>query len=146
MDSYGIAAAIATRLLATTPPTGKEAVKEATADLPESISWFPTVVVGLPEPEYITHSAGSTSMALTFPATLLLDRSDGSPRRARLAHDWLTALYPQLNGNLDLGRNDIVMAVITDWNAGTVSYGGDEYDGITFDVTVRIVETGGYVA
>lgn len=146
MDSYAIANAIATRLQAATPPTGKEAIKEATADLPESISWFPTMLVSLPEPDYIEHTSNSTSAALTYQATLLLARHDGNQRRARLLHDWTTALYPQLNGLLQLGLAYVSVATVDDWRAGVVTYEGEEYDGLILYVNVRIHEAGSYAA
>ena len=146
MDSYAIANAIAVRLKATSPPSGKESIKEATAELPDNISWFPTLLVSLPEPEYIEHTSRSTAMSLTYQATLLLARHDGSERRAHLLHDWTTALYKQLNGKLQLDLAYVSMASIDDWRGGVVTYEGTEYDGLVLYVNVRIHEAGSYAA
>jgi hypothetical protein len=146
MDSYAIAAAIATRLKAATPPTGKEAIKVATAELPESISVFPALLVSLPQPDYLEHTSNSTAASLTYQATLFLARHDSAARRSRLLHDWVTALYARLNGLLQLGLAYVSLATIENWAAGVVTYEGAEYDGVVFDVVVRIHEAGSYAA
>lgn len=144
MDSYAIASAIATRFSAANvnPPTGAEDVKVATADLPENIALFPTVLVLPPEMDAATYNASrSRTFSLLYPVMLFLSRSDGSPRRAKAVHDWVTALYGQLGGQLQLGLSSYVsLATVEAFSAGVVSYGGEEFDGIRWDVLVRVNE------
>ena len=144
MDSYAIAGAIATRFSSAnvTQPTGVENVKISTADLPDAISVFPTVLVMPPTMENASYNASrSRSFDLSYPVILYLSRSDGSPRRAAALHAWITAVYGQLGGQLQLGLSSYVaLCYISGFVAGTMAYAGDEYDGVRFDVLVRINE------
>ena len=144
MDSYQIATAIATRFAAAavTPPTGQEDVKVSTADLPESIAVFPTILVLPPVMADATYNASrSRSFDLTYPVVLLLSASDGTPRRAKAVHDWATAIYGQIGGQLQLGLSSYVaVAYVTGFQAGSVTYAGAQFDGIRFEVLVRINE------
>ena len=144
MDSYAIAEAIAARFSAAnvTPPTGQAEPKVVTADLPESISFFPTLLVLPPVMDDANYNASrSRTFALLYRVTLFLSRADGSPRRAKAIHDWTTALYGQLGGQIQLGLSYVPLATIQGFRAGTVTYGGEAYDGLTFDVNVRISES-----
>jgi hypothetical protein len=145
MDSAAIAAAIALRFAATnvTQPTGAEDVKVSTADLPDALSVFPTVLVMPPTMDNASYNASrSRSYDLTYPTILYLARSDGSPRRAKALHDWATAIYGQLGGQMQLGLSSYVsLCYIVGFTAGTMSFAGDDYDGIRFDVLVRINES-----
>ena len=142
-DSYAVAAAIAVRFSAAnvTQPTGYEDIKVSTAELPEAINVFPTVLVGHPSMSDATYAGGKRSFPLTYPVTLYLARHDGSPRRAHLLHDWVTATYGQMAGQLQLGLSTYVAwAEVASWRAGVVPYMGEEYDGIRYDVMVHINE------
>ena len=142
MDSYAIANALATLYKATTPPTGEEAIKVATADLAEAPSFFPTLFVlppRLSDPAYISKGR---SLPLDYPAVLLLDKADGSARRAVLMHKWINALYPRLGTKLQLGLGTYVaLATLAGIDAGTVRYEGIDYDGITLVNRVLVSES-----
>ncbi len=142
MDSYAIAGALATLYKATTPPSGEEAIKVATADLAEAPSYFPTMFILPPrlnDPSYITKGR---SLPLDYPAILLLDKADGSARRAVLMHKWINALYPRLGTQLQLGLNTYVaLATLVGVDAGTVRYEGVDYDGITLVNRVLVSES-----
>lgn len=143
MDSYAIATAIATRYSAAnvTPPTGQDDPKLVTADLPEAISYFPSIIVSPPRLDDANYTASKgTVLPLIYQVTLLLSRADGSPRRAKLVHDWVTALYKQLSPQIQLGLAYVALAQMVAFRAGTVRYAGEEYDGITWDVRVLVSE------
>lgn len=145
MDSYAIAGAIATRFSAAnvTPPSGQEDPKLVTADLPDAVSVFPTILVMPPIMDDANYNASrNRSFPLIYTVILFLSRSDGTPRRAKALHDWVTAIYGQLGGQVQLGLSSYVaLATVQAFRAGTVSYAGESYDGITFDVNVRISES-----
>lgn len=142
MDSYAIAGALATLYKATTPPSGEEAIKVATADLAEAPSYFPTLFVGLPrlsDPSYISKGR---SLPLDYPVVLLLDKADGSARRAVVMHKWINALYPRTGTQLQLGLSSYVaLATLVGIDPGTVQYEGIDYDGITLTVRVLVSES-----
>lgn len=144
MDSYAIAGAIATRFSAAnvSPPSGYEDIKVSTADLPQNISLFPTVLVMPPGTEAMGYNASrSRSLTLNYGVVLFLSRSDGSPRRAKAVHDWFTALYGQLAGQMMLGLSSYVaLAYVSGMVAATVTYGGEDFDGLRFVVTVKVNE------
>lgn len=147
MDSYAIASAIATRLGGVTPPSGEEAIKVKTADLPEGISVFPTLVVGHPSLADPAYFSKRRSLPLVFPVLLFLARHDASPRRAKRLHDWVTAIYGRLSGQLQLGLSTYVAwAEVDGFDAGVVRYEGIEYDGISLRVLVRVEEASGAAA
>jgi hypothetical protein len=145
VDSYAIASAIATRFSAAnvTPPTGAEEPKVVTQDLPEAISWFPTLLVFPPVMDDANYNASrNRTFPLIYQVVLFLSRADGSARRAKALHDWTTALYGQLGGQLMLGLSTYVqLATVDSFRAGVVEYEGAQYDGLTFEVNVRISET-----
>jgi hypothetical protein len=145
MDSYAIASAIADRFSAAnvTPPTGEPEPAVVTADLPESISYFPTLLVFPPRMDGANYNASrNRSFPLIYSVALFLSRSDGSPRRAKRVHDWVTALYGQLGGQLQLGLSSYVaLATVDDFYAGPIGYEGIDYDGVAFSVNVRISES-----
>lgn len=142
MDSYAIASALATLYKATTPPAGEEAIKVATADLEEAPSFFPTLFVLPPrllDPSYISKGR---SLPLDYPAILLLDKADGSARRAVVMHKWVSVLYSRLGTNLQLGLAPYVaLATLVGLDAGTVRYEGTDYDGITLVNRVLVSES-----
>ena len=142
MDSFAIAGALATLYGATTPPTGQESIKNATAALAEAPSFFPTLYVlppSLSDPSYISKGR---SLPLDYPAILLLDRADGTARRAEVMHDWVTVLYPRLGTQLQLGLSSYVaLATLVGIDAGTVKYAGEDYDGITLINRVLVSES-----
>ena len=145
MDSYDIADAIATRFSAAnvTPPTGQEEPKIVTADLPSSISFFPTILVLPPMLDDASYNASrSRTLPLTYPVILFLSRADDTPRRAKALHDWVTALYGQLGGQLQLGLSSYVsLATVVSFRAGVVTYERTEYDGVAFAVRVQVNES-----
>lgn len=140
MDSYAIASAIATRFGATTPPAGQEAIKLATAELPDEVSLFPSLLVfpsTMSDPTYI---ASKRDLNLTFPVAFVLSRADGSPRRAHALHDWVTVLYGRIAGQIMLGLSSYVSeSEVLAWTPG-VSYGGQDYDGALLTVWVHVNE------
>lgn len=149
MDSYAIASAIATRFSAAnvTPPSGQEDIKLSTPDLPDSLSLFPTVLVFPPQMDDAAYYAHKANLNLTYPVVLFLSKADGTPRRAKAVHDWITALLNQLDAQLRLGLESYVStATIENWNAGEWSYNGENYDGIRFQVLVHVNEARSFIA
>jgi hypothetical protein len=145
MDSYAIASAIATRFSAenVTPPSGQEDPKLVTADLPDGITVFPTILVMPPVMENGRVMHGPIrDLDLVYQVVLYLSRADGTPRRAKAIHDWATALYGQLAGQIMLGLSTYVrLAWLRSFRAGVVSYGAEEYDGVAFEVVVHVSES-----
>lgn len=142
MDSYAIASAIATRFSSAnvSAPSGAENIKQSTAQLPESLTFFPSVLVSPPRVDSATWRLGRGYFSITYRATLFLAKHDGSPRRAKALHDWVTALYKQLAGNLDLDLAYVALAQLARADAGVVEYEGIEYDGIVMDIDVQANE------
>jgi hypothetical protein len=145
MDSYAIATAIATRFSAAnvTPPSGQPEPAIVTADLPEAISWFPTLLVFPPTMDEANYNASrNRTFPLVYQVVLFLSRAQGSAARAKLLHDWTTALYGQLGGQVQLGLSTYVtVARVQSFRAGVVEYAGEDYDGIQFEVVVGISES-----
>jgi len=143
MDSLAIADAIAARFLLTTPPSGQESIKVATARLPENVTVFPTFVVLPPQVTDIDYlPSRKRVLPLVYPSLLLLARYDGSPRRAQALHDWVTVSYGQLAGQMQLGLSSYVAyAWVTGFDAGAWTYAKEEYDGIRYLVRVQISES-----
>ena len=140
MNDRTIAAAIATRLGATTAPTGQETIKVATADFPDSLSLFPTLIVGVSRMAGGTHTSGQLTLPMEFDAALYLSKADGSPRRSQAVRDWITALYARIAGQFQLGLSSYVtVAMVTAWTPGA-SYVGEAYDGVTFTISVGVKE------
>jgi hypothetical protein len=149
VDSYAIASAIATRFAAAavTPPSGYEDIKVSTPDLPDDVTLFPTVLVYPPQMSDATYYAHKANLNLVYPVVLFLSKADGTPRRAKALHDWLTALLNQMDGNLRLGLSTYVStATIENWSAGEWSYAGADYDGIRFEVHVHVNEARTFAA
>jgi hypothetical protein len=146
MDEYAIASALATRLGATTPPSGQEAIKLASADFPDGLTLLPALIVGLSEMEAESFSSGMRSLTLDFPVTFFLSRADGTPRRSRALRDWITALYPRLSGYMTLGALAYVSwAEIVAWETGVVRY-GEDFDGGVLTARVLVREASGAAA
>ena len=147
MNEYDIASAIATRLGATTPPTGQDAIKLATADYPDALGLWPTLLVGISTMSAESFDNRARSLTLIYPATLFLGRADGTPRRSRALRDWITVLYPRLSGYMTLGSLAYVAwSEIVAWRGSVVTYGGEEYDGAIFDCRVLVREASGAAA
>lgn len=146
MDDRTVAAAIATRLGATTPPTGQESIKVATADFPDGLTFFPFLLVGMSDMEAVSFISKRRSLTVEYPAVLYLGKSDGTPRRTRAIRDWKTALYGRLSGQMQLGGlTYVTWAEIVAWSNGA-SYGGEDYDAVTFTCRVNINEQSGAAA
>ena len=142
MDSRAIADALVSRFGPVTPPAGAEAVKLATSELPDNLTLYPTVLVLPPRIDRIDQNASrNRSFTMTYPVVFYLSRADGTPRRAAAIHDWLTVLYGQTGGQLQLGLDYVAIATVETVTAGGVTYGGESYDGITLTVGVRISES-----
>lgn len=140
MNEYTVAAAIATRLGATTAPTGQETIKYASADFPETLSLFPSLIVGVSRMSGGDHVNKRLILPLEFDAAFYLSKADGSPRRSRAVRDWITALYARIAGQVQLGLSDYVaLAKITGWTPGA-TYAGEAYDGAAFVVSVLVEE------
>lgn len=141
MDSYAIAAAIAARYSAISTPSGEEAIKKATAELPDAIDFTPTLLVMPPVMDTASYNASrSRTFTLLYPCALYLSRADGSPRRAHAVHDWFTAVYPMVGGQLQLGLAYVALATLEALEARVLPYGGSEWDGLVWTVRVRISE------
>lgn len=143
-DYNAMAVAIATRLLATTPPSGLTAIRRATSELPADISVEPTVLVFPPEPGGIDlHTMnGLRSGNVTFPVRFYLWRIRDNARNAVLVNKWLGALIPQLDGQCQLGVSGgyVGYAEMKQAGAARLTYGGAEFDGIVLEAVVHIAE------
>jgi hypothetical protein len=141
MDSYAIAGAIAARKSAISTPSGYEAIKVATADLPDTIGFTPTLLVMPPVMDEANYNASrSRTFTLLYPCALYLSQADGTPRRAKAVHDWFTAVYPMQGGQLQLGLSYVALATLIGLEARVMPYGGTDYDGLHWFVRVRISE------
>jgi hypothetical protein len=140
-DFNAVASAIATRFGAATAPSGETAIRLASATLPNQIPAEPVVLVYPPTTLDFTYNGGVTSIVATYPVRFFLWRTRDKGRNAVLINKWLGALYRQLAGQAHLGLSSYVNdARIESMGAASLSYGGEEFDGITIDVEVHIWE------
>lgn len=143
MDSYAIASALATRLGTVTAPSGQESIKQYSAELPDELALLPALFVMPPSMEGPTYAGSKRTLPLTYPVGLYLARADGLPRRAHALHDWITAIYGRLAGQMALGlASYVAWSEVMSWTPG-VSYAGVDYDGLRLEVMVNVNE--GYV-
>jgi hypothetical protein len=131
-----IAEAVAARYAAGTlaPPAGLDAIGEATADLPNHIGQYPTLLVfldaGALDAGQGTRIGVSTFLArFYFADGLDLEGANADLRR------WLTVLVDAHKLSVQLGGVvDVVRTVA--WRAGILHYGGADHVGL--ELTVRV--------
>jgi len=138
VDFRATADAIATRYrTSVTPPSGESAVSLATASLPDAVTEERTVLVfPVKEVEFYYPPSARKGIA-TYPVRFYLYKVRDTPRNTELLNDWLTALVPALDGQIQLGLAGVVTrADVVHAEVGPLSYGGTEFHGIELSVAV----------
>lgn len=134
-----IAAAIASRFAAMTPPTGQQ-LRLATHLLPSQVAATPALLVFPPE-ETLSYPPSARHSLMEFPVRLYIARFADHPRQVSLTYRWMDALVPQLDGMVRLGLSGQVDTTdVTGARAGVLAYAGEDYDGIEMAVLVRASE------
>ena len=143
IDVADIAAAIATRFGAVTPPAGLAALRGATHLLPESLTELPYLLVFPFRPVEITYDPYSRSALLDWPLRFFFDRSPLPQRMADMYQWWqsLYDLYPT-SSLVDLGLGAYVReAKVTAAYLTTFEYPtGTEYPVIELFVRTNVGE------
>ena len=144
-DFNAIASAIATRFSSAnvTPPAGLGNIRSATSALPQAIPSEPYVLVFPPEPGGVemSYMSGTMTGTATFPVRFYLWKTRDKGRNSVLINKWLSALYGQLIGRVQLGLPSYVAyGVVRNLGAAQLTYAGEPYDGIALEVEVHIWE------
>jgi hypothetical protein len=144
LDFADIAAALATRFGALTPPTGQGAIRSSTHLLPENITDLPCVLVFPFRPDAgFSYDPYSRTGLLTWPVRFFFDRSP-LPQRMGDLYQWLQSLYDvfPVSTSIDLGLGayvryaTVTAAFITRFEYPT----GTEYPVIQLDVLTHVGE------
>lgn len=141
-DFLAIADAIAVRFGTVAPPAGQPAIRMSTARPPNAISVSPFVVVWV-DSGSDTWVGGQLIGESDFKVAFHLARHRADVARDIVAIDaWVGALRPALFAQMKLGLAPIVTkALVTTWETASLTYGGEEFDGIVFTVRVWTEET-----
>jgi len=140
MDVAAIASALAARLGAITPPSGYDAIQQATHLLPNGIVNTPTVLVFPPEIDS-TFSGHKRSTDMVFPVRFFIAMTSDRPRALTELYAWQEGLFDQLEGLYDLGlAPPVTHAVILSMSAGTGEYAEKDYAVIELEVGVHVEE------
>lgn len=128
-----------------TPPSGYANVTTSTHLLPNAITNTPCVLVLPPIGTYRPGQGGAQRIGqLDFPVNFYLSDSADEGAQATALYAWYSVLMDQVTGDYDLGLSPptgpVVDAFITDTRAGTLTYAGHDYVGISLTVTVRLQE------
>lgn len=148
LDFYAISSNVAARFEPwnVTPPSGETDIVLSTHELPQGVVQEPTVLVFPPGPDEIEfdYSPGAAVVGtVTIPVRLYLWRIRDKARNVALCLKWLTALYPQLQGQVHLGLVDsgVQHAVVRNLGVARFTYGDDDFDGVALDVEVHVVSS-----
>lgn len=144
IDFADIAAALASRFGALTPPTGLAAIRSATHLLPENITELPCVLVfPFRADTSFSYDPYSRTGMLTFPVRFFFDKTPLPQRMADL-YQWLQTLYDvyPVSSSIDLGLGAYVRySAVTAAFMTTFEYPtGTEYPVIQVDVLVHAGE------
>lgn len=146
-DFDAIATAIANRYTAATitavaggPPAGLVNVRKATADLPNQLGALPAVLV-FPASGDLRSANGTRVGEHSFFVRFYFAVTKDLPRELNACRRWLTILVDQLKGSVQLG-GAVVLATVTTWRVGTLTYGAKDYTGL--EIGVRVVTSEGW--
>jgi hypothetical protein len=143
IDFNAIAIAIAARFSAAqvTPPTGQPAIRLATEQIPSQLPPTPVVLVFPPADVPFAFRASARTGEAVYRVQFYLDRVQDTARNATLVYKWMSALYGQIDGQIQLGLSSYVnWTEIGNMHPGVLTYAGESYEGIVFDVTVHLGE------
>lgn len=149
LDTYAIGTALAARFSAanTTPPAGYDEVRLATANPPDMISVFPSVVVFPPS---TTAEYGPNRLVRQihrFPVRFYVAKGMGTDRAVKALYAWRDVLVEGVVSNMQLGLpNVVVKALVPDIRMGESEYGGEMFAVIEMQVEVTTREVLGSIA
>lgn len=138
LDIAGIAAALAARLKATTPPAGYDAIRSATAELPGQMVPLPALLVFVDAGTFPVTGNGTRLGTHDWIARLYLGQSGDLIRDMRALMAWLGPLCDQLRGAVTLSGT-VTVATVERYRLGTLSYAGNTYSGL--ELGIRLVTT-----
>lgn len=148
MDIDATAAAIAAKYAALTPPTGYQAVRLATADLPQhltpgrgsdTVKPRPVVLVF---PDQATLIPGSGQQRVTdarFLVRFYYAVQRDLARETNALRKWLTVLQDAHKQGLTLGGT-VTYCRTVGWRIGTLRYADRDYSGVELQVAVGAAE------
>lgn len=145
MDLEVIADALAARYApgTLTPPAGEPAIRESTADLPDTISKLPIVIVqaAITEPARFSFGSQTRTGVIPFAVDLALDGGADLPRQSARCMRWAGVIVEQTVSSVHLGLPAIVAQTWTEsFQIGDVLYAGLRYPGVRLIVMVRTTE------
>jgi hypothetical protein len=126
VDTYAVGTALAARFSSITPPTGYDAIKLATAFVPDNVSTFPAVVVLPPDTALSYAMNRQVDEVHTFTIRFLFPRSAGGDRGIKALYAWRDAIVQAAVGDQNLGVSGVVSCLVTGVTMGDVSYGADD--------------------
>ena len=141
MNDATVAAAIAARLSAVTPPSGESAIRWAGYLLLDAESPPAPSLEILPPSEDIEWLPGRQMRSTTdWTVQLLLDSAADLPRRMASLYAWRTAIRTQLAGQIQLGIAGVELALLTGMRSPEDEFGRQLIDVLELSITVRIRE------
>jgi len=144
LNTYAIGTALADRFSAanTTPPTGYDEVRLATALPPDMISVFPSVVVFPPSTTAEYGPNRLVRQVHRFPVRFYVAKASGTDRVVKALYAWRDVLVEQVVSKIQLGLPSVVVkALVPDIRMGESEYGGEMFAVVEMqiDVTTREV-------
>lgn len=139
-DFDAIATAIAARYAAAqvTAPSGYTNIRKATADAPNDLVVFPTVVV-FPDGGTFEPGNGTRIGGHDFLVRFYFEKAADLPRQLTVLRKWATVLVDQHLTSVQLGGTVASVRTMR-WTVGVHSYGAQEYAGIELAVHVTTSE------
>lgn len=140
-DFDAITTALATRFGpgVNAPPSGYDAIRLSTADLPNQMTPLPTCLVFLDSGTF-SHGPGSKRDSThSFIVRFYYSEAIDITRDMVALRRWATILVNALQGAVMLA-GIVTSARIVTWKAGTLRYAGTDYSGLEFTVSVNVNE------
>lgn len=145
-DYDAISTAIAGRFSAAamTAPSGLQAIRLSTGDLPNQVGPLPCVFV-YPETGNYDYSPSHRNGTSTFMVRFYYSQTNDLSRELPALRKWLTVLADQLRGAAKLGGLtgstwEVAVSRLDMWKMGVLRYAGEDYSGIEFTITVVVNE------
>lgn len=139
MDASGIADALAASYAGLTPPTGYDAIRVATAELPNQMVPLPAVLVFADSGDVATKGNASMVGVSTWTIRFYYDQTGDLPRAQRALLKWLAVLLTAHRTGIQLGgRADVTRT--SSWRIGRMTYADTDYVGIELTVMVTTTE------
>jgi len=141
-DFKAVGDAIAVRFGPTivTAPSGETNIQQSTTSLPATISDEPVVFVFPPDINF-EYGPGLRKGVAVYPVRFYIYKVRNNERNTDLLNNWMTALYATLDGQAHLGLSSTVnYAVMSNVQPGPLTYGGTEYHGLEWKVSVKLGE------